>query len=92
MHQARIAACSRAGPCIGAEPAAHLARLRGVRNGPHQASHVRCSPFLPWRFHAKMKMADDATDQERHNEDDDMEDKVWIDNGSVSDKTSGGWK
>ena len=52
----------------------------------------RCSVLWPWRFHAKMKMADEAIDQKDHNGDGDMVDKVWIDNGSVSDDTDDGWE
>jgi len=52
----------------------------------------RCSVPWPWRFHAKMKMADETVDQKDHNGNGDMVDKVWIDNGSVSDDSNDGWE
>ena len=51
----------------------------------------RCSDFSKWRFHTKFKKADEAVLNQDLNGDGDKTDKLWIDDGSVSDATNTGF-
>lgn len=52
---------------------------------------VRVSDFVSWRHHAKLIKKDEAVDNVDHNADGDKVDKLWVDNGSVTDTTNDGW-
>ncbi len=52
---------------------------------------TRISAFREWRLHAKLKKASEAVDGQDYNNDSDQNDILWIDDGSVSDATNGGW-
>jgi hypothetical protein len=51
----------------------------------------RISDRNPWRFHAKYRKASEQTDQIDYNGDGDMADTVWIDDGTASTTTNGGF-